>query len=423
MKFAFVTPRYGADIASGPEHACRLLAEHLSERHDVDVITTCARDPLTWQNVCSEGADRVRGVLVRRFAVNQAHDSAAFQQLSARLAGGPRGRADEDEWVRRLGPTSLGLIEHLRRHHNAYDTLVFFSLYHQTTVLGLRAAPERSVVFPYLQLSRPLRFGLWPEVLTSARAVGYLSGTERALAHQYLHAPPAHEETVGIGIDPPVQYAYPRHQQDPADEMTQPDEVDSAAPEDAPADYLAGRGVLFRRRHRLYGRFVLHGGRIEPDNGCEEMLEYFDSYAAADGDIGLVLMGVKLMKIPEQRYFRMPGVLPERERMFAYEAAEVTLAPEPDDLLATNVLESFAVGTPALVSARNAAAVDYCRQANAGLYYATRDEFVEALRLLIGDPRLRERLGENGRRYVRQHLRWDAVLGRFERLVAKTGRS
>jgi glycosyltransferase involved in cell wall biosynthesis len=119
----------------------------------------------------------------------------------------------------------------------------------------------------------------------------------------------------------------------------------------------------------------------------------------------------------------MPGVLPERERMFAYEAAEVTLAPEPDDLLATNVLESFAVGTPALVSARNAAAVDYCRQANAGLYYATRDEFVEALRLLIGDPRLRERLGENGRRYVRQHLRWDAVLGRFERLVAKTGRS
>ena len=27
MKFAFVTPRYGAEIASGIEHACRLLAE------------------------------------------------------------------------------------------------------------------------------------------------------------------------------------------------------------------------------------------------------------------------------------------------------------------------------------------------------------------------------------------------------------
>src|SRR3546814_10875141 len=47
-------------------------------------------------------------------------------------------------------------------------------------------------------------------------------------------------------------------------------------------------------RHRLYGRFVLHGGRIEPDNGCEEMLEYFDGYAASNGDVALVLMGIKL---------------------------------------------------------------------------------------------------------------------------------
>jgi hypothetical protein len=35
------------------------------------------------------------------------------------------------------------------------------------------------------------------------------------------------------------------------------------------------------------------------------------------------------------------------------------------------------------------------------------------------DARLRVRLGENGRRYVRQYHRWDAVMGRFERLVMK----
>jgi glycosyltransferase involved in cell wall biosynthesis len=31
--------------------------------------------------------------------------------------------------------------------------------------------------------------------------------------------------------------------------------------------------------------------------------------------------------------------------------------------------------------------------------------------------KLREQLGESGRQYVRQHYRWDAVLGRFERLI------
>jgi glycosyltransferase involved in cell wall biosynthesis len=424
VKFAFVTPRYGADLQTGPEHACRLLAEHLSERHDIDVLTTCGRDASTWANQYPEGADRVRGVLVRRFAISQPHDRAAFQQLSARLLSEPHGRADEQEWVRRLGPTSPALLDFLKRQYRTYDVVVFFSLYHPTTVFGINVAPERSIVFPHLQLDPRLRFGLWPDVLASARAVGYLSASERTLAHQYLRIAPPSEEIVGIGIETPVQHIYPRHQQDPADEMTETDE-DTSVPTDTGVgtEYLASRGVLFRRRHRLYGRFALHSGRIEPDNGCEEMLEYFDGYSAANGDVALVLMGIKLLKIPDAPYLRMPGVLPDRERLAAYEAADVTLAPEPDDLLGTAVLESFAVGTPTLVTVRNLAAVEHCRRAHGGLYYATRDEFIEALRTLMEDQRLRERLGENGRRYIRQHYRWDAVLGRFERLVATTKRS
>ena len=57
-------------------------------------------------------------------------------------------------------------------------------------------------------------------------------------------------------------------------------------------------------------------------------------------------------------------------------------------------------------------------KANAGLFYANREEFVETLSLLARNTRLREALGENGRNYVRQHYRWEHVLGRFERLVA-----
>src|SRR6185503_5791163 len=157
------------------------------------------------------------------------------------------------------------------------------------------------------------------------------------------------------------------------------------------------------------GPMVLYGGRIEPDNGCEEMLEYFDAYAANDGETALVLMGVKMMKVPDEPYVRHAGVLPDRERMVAYEAADVTIAPGSDDPLALSTLESLAVGTPVLASARNQAAVEHCRRANAGLYYSNRDEFVDALRLLMTKSKLREQMGENGRQYVRQYFRWDAV--------------
>ena len=83
MKLAFITPRYGADLIAGPEHACRLLAEHTGHRHDIDVLTTCARDSRTWKNEYPEGPDRVRSVRVRRFPVTERDpDPAALSRLA-----------------------------------------------------------------------------------------------------------------------------------------------------------------------------------------------------------------------------------------------------------------------------------------------------------------------------------------------------
>jgi glycosyltransferase involved in cell wall biosynthesis len=418
VRLAFVTPRYGGDILSGPEHACRLIAEHACHRHAIDVLTSCASNPRTWHNEYAEGSDRVRGVAVRRFAVNQPRDEAAFQALSARIASEGASGTDEQDWIRHVGPSSPGLIDHLKRHARNYDAVVFFSLQSATTVAGLAAIPDRSIVFPYLRLSPPLRFSVWRDLLEAAAGVGYLSSSERLLAHRFVRARPSNEEVVGIGVEPPVQQSYPRHQQNPEDEVS---DEDDDGPERAGGepDYLASRGVPFRRRHRLYGEFSLYGGRVQPDNGCEEMLEYFDGFAATTEESALVLTGVKLMSVPVAPYIRTSGVVPDRERMSAYEAAEVTFAPDPDDLLAQPVLESMAVGTPVMASARNPAAVELCRNANAGLYYGSRAEFVEGLQLLMRNAKLRERMGANGREYIRQHHRWDIVLGRLDRLLTK----
>ena len=418
MKFDFVTPRYGADISAGVEHACRLIAEHVCERHDVDVLTTCARNHSTWKNEYSEGSDRVRGVLIRRFGVSQVPDHIGFDALSQRLRTSPHSRDEELEWVRLHGPWSPGLLEYLKRANRSYDVLVFFGLWHPLTVHGVEIAPERSVLFPYLQLQPALRFDLWPDVVRSVRGLGFFSEAERRLLHSYLGVRHACEEVVGIGVDPPPQQAYPRHQQDPNDSITDEEEPGTEDESEAP-DSLQGRGIPFRRRHRLYGRFALYGGRVESDNGCEEMLEYFDTFAASDNDTTLVLMGLKMMKVPEEPYLRLAGVIPDRDRMTAYEAADVTIAPTSDDLLAQPLLESLAVGTPVLASACNAAAVEHCRRAGAGLYYRNREEFVGALTLLTSNAQLREKLGGNGRAYIRNFHRWEGVLGRFDRLISR----
>ena len=430
MKFAFITPRYGAEITHGAEHVCRLLAEQVSDRHDVDVLTTCARDAAAWKNDYPEGADRIRGVLVRRFSATGARDNDVLRNLTLRLSTNAHSRADELEWIRRTGSVSSGLVDYLKRQHRNYDALVFFSYWAGTTVHGLAVAPERSVLFPCAPLEAPLRFGIAREAFAAPVGVGYCSPTERAIVRAHLRRHPRGEEIVGVGVNAVPEAQYPRLQQDGSPSGTQPaeDEQPETLDVEEPPAHLSGRGILFRRRHRLDGRFALYGGRVDASNGTEELIEYFDSFAAKEADpsadvhrtpTALVVMGVKMMKLPSEPWLRLAGVLPDRERMVAMEAADVAIVPDPDDLVAERVLESFAVGTPVLASARNGAAVDHCRRANAGLYYANREEFVGALRAIMTNSRLREALGRNGRKYVQQHYRWDVVLARFEKLVTR----
>ena len=100
-------------------------------------------------------------------------------------------------------------------------------------------------------------------------------------------------------------------------------------------------------------------------------------------------MGVKLMPLPEEPFIRFAGRLSDQERLQALEAATVVVVPSPYESLSLLALESFAVGTPILANARSEVLVDHCRKSNAGLYYADRDEFVECLKLLVADHRLR----------------------------------
>ena len=145
MRLAFIVQRYGTEILGGSEHACRLTAERLADHHQVDVLTTCARDYITWKNEYPEGADRIRGVTVRRFATSRTRDIEAFNKYSDWIFTHSHSRHDEIEWLKQQGPWSPGLIDYLERHHQNYDVLIFFTYLYAPTVMGLRVAPSKSL--------------------------------------------------------------------------------------------------------------------------------------------------------------------------------------------------------------------------------------------------------------------------------------
>jgi glycosyltransferase involved in cell wall biosynthesis len=422
VRLAFVIQRYGADVLGGSEHLCRLVAERLAANHEVDVLTTCARDYVTWANEYPEGADRVRGVTVRRFPSAATRDLESFNQYSDWIFNNPHTRDDELNWLKQQGPWCPALIEYLKRHQQTYDVLIFFTYLYAPTVLGLDVAPQRSILVSTAHDEPAIRLEIFNDVFRKPAALCYLTESEREFVQAYFTDRPLLEDVVGVGVDLPQQQPYPRMPDRPPDDEA-PRSPSEGGDDEAPTrefpSHLTARGAVFRRRHRLYGPLVLYGGRIDPGKGCEELLQYFGEYVKAGGDATLVLMGAKLMSLPEDPSVRFAGLLSDSEKLQALEAATVVVCPSPYESLSLLALESLSVGTPVLVNARSAVLVEHATRSNAGLWYADRDEFVEALKRLVDDEPLRRALGRNGRDYVRRFYRWDVVLGKYERLFAK----
>ena len=408
MKVGFVIQRYGTEILGGSEYHCRLIAERLAARHQVEVLTTCARDYVSWANEYPEGVDRVRGVNVRRFANARTRDIQAFNQYSDWIFNNEHTRQDEMEWLKQQGPWCPALQEYLERNAQSYDVLIFFTYLYAPTVLGLKADPSRSILVPTAHDEPAIHLGIYKEVFSLPAGMAYNTDVEKRFLQQTFDIRAVADEVVGCGVDLTPLSASATH--DPDDE-----EAATYEREPLPA-HLRQRGAFFRRRHRIDGKFALYGGRIDPGKGCEELFEYFSSYVEAGGDAALFLMGTKLMPIPEEPWVRFPGVLSDQERLQALEAATVVIVPSPFESLSLLALEAFAVGTPVLANERSEVVAQHCRASNAGLYYGERDEFVAALTLLMEDERLRKAMGRNGREYVRRNYRWDIIIGKYEKL-------
>lgn len=417
MKLGFVIQRYGTEILGGSEYHCRLIAERLATRHQVEVLTTCARDYITWKNEYPDSPDRIRGVTVRRFANARTRDIESFNRYSDWIFANPHTRDDEMEWLTQQGPWCPDLLEYLRRHQQSYDAIIFFTYLYAPTALGLAVAPDRSILVPTAHNEPAIHLSIYREVFGLPAGIAYNTEVERAFLKELFPIRAVAEETVGCGVDLPQHRAYPRQA---GGGRSRPAEgADEAAEPPRPSSPLSMRGATFRRRHRLHGPFVLYGGRIEKGKGCEELIEYFSTYVQQGGEATLALMGVKLMPLPEEPFVNFAGLLSERERLQALEAATVVAVPSPYESLSLLALEAFAVGTPILANARSDVLVSHCLRSNAGLFYADRDEFTACLSLLVGDEPLRAAMGQNGRDYVRRHYRWDVILAKYERMIAR----
>ena len=382
MRLAVVVQRYGAQLNGGAELHARFASEHLARHADVEILTTCAKDYITWRNEFEPGLEEVNGLSVRRFPVSQERDPNEFGRRSERVFHKKHSIEDELRWLKSEGPTSPDLVSYIKQHKTNYDYFIFFSYRYYHAYYGIREVRNQSVLVPTAERDPALGLSIFGPTFRSVRAIMYNSFEERALIQQIATNQNVPNVVVGIGSEVPSRVHSRR----------------------------------FRQQRNFFRRFAIYVGRIDENKGCTELFNYFQRYMKV-GQLDLVLIGNPVMAVPSHPRIHHLGFVSDEEKFNAMAAADLLIMPSYFESLSMVTLEAWALGLPTLVNGHCDVLRGQVVRANAGLYYANYQEFLESLRLLEKNRPLRQKLGTNGRAYYRRHYTWPVIEKKYRDML------
>jgi glycosyltransferase involved in cell wall biosynthesis len=389
VNLAVVVQRYGADINGGAELHARYIAERLARHASVEVLTTCARDYVTWRNELDAGLEVVHGIPVHRFPVRRERDVDDFGRRSQKVFERPHSFAAELAWLDSEGPTSPALIRHLGAEPDRYDYLIFFSYRYYHAYHGIRLFGSKALLVPTAERDPTIGLAMFGPVFRGVRALMYNSFEERDLIQRIAGNIKVPGVVVGVGSE-------------------------------LPARVEPGR---FRQKFGVKGPFAIYVGRIDENKGCRQLFDFFQRYASTEpGGPSLVLVGSAILPVPDHPRIRHLGFLADEDKFDGIAAADVLIMPSMFESLSMVTNEAWGLGRPVLANARCDVLKGQCLRSNAGLYYEDYEEFAESLRLLSGDRRLNEALGRNGRSYFGRHYTWAVIERKYLDMLDRLGR-
>jgi glycosyltransferase involved in cell wall biosynthesis len=173
-----------------------------------------------------------------------------------------------------------------------------------------------------------------------------------------------------------------------------------------------------RARHRVWGRYVLFTGTIEPRKNLPRLL---DAFARLDRpDVQLVLAGpqgwnedLSRRMAPIRERVAAVGFLAPDELRALYAGADVVCYPSIEEGFGLPVLEAMVQGA-AVVTSSTTATAEVGGDAAVLVEPTDVAAITDALRALLDDPDRRARLGAAGRRRAAEVFPWSATAAALE---------
>jgi glycosyltransferase involved in cell wall biosynthesis len=372
-------------VNGGAEFHCRLVAEHLSKYCDVEVITTCAIDYMTWKNEYQPGIEVLNGVCVRRFPVDYERDVSKFGKFSEKIFGNTHTYEEEIEWMKLQGPYSTKLLNYIKNNKDNYTYFIFFTYLYCTTFFGLPLVKEKALLVPTAHDEPPIYLSIFKSLFKDPRRFICNTEEEKNFIISRFQVGNIPSDIVGVGIDIPGN-------------------IDEAS---------------FVQKYKV-DNFIIYVGRIEESKGCEELFDYFIRYKKEKkSSIKLVLLGKPIMKVPKHPDILPLGFVSEQEKFNGIKAAKLLIMPSKFESLSMVLLEAWLCNTAVLVNGKCDVLKGQSIRGNAGLYYENYDEFEGCMDFLISNNEVRNILGKNGMKFVLQNYSWESIEKKYVSILQK----
>ena len=378
LKLAIVVQRYGNEINGGAEFHARLVAEELAKYYQVEVLTTCALDYVTWGNHYKQGVEDINGITVRRFKVRKERSPERFGRIQEYIFNNPHEPEDELKWLKEEGPYSPRMMRFIKSKQKHYDYFIFFSYRYYHSYHGINMLPQKSILVPTAEEDPVVDLMIFKKFFCKPRAYMYNSYEEMEMINNVSHNESVPHVVVGVGTE-------------------LPDEKDIQA-------------ERFRNKFGIKDPFILYIGRIDENKGSHILFKYFQKYKDKyPSDLKLVLMGKNIIPIPDREDIISLGFVSNEEKFDGLAACDVMVNPSLYESLSMIILEAWAVGKPVLVNGDVPVLKGQSKRSNAGLWYHSYKDFEGALELLRSDAKLREAMGKSGSRYFYNNYTWEVI--------------
>lgn len=384
-KIAFVCQRYGLEVNGGAELHCRQLAERLNEYYDVEVLTTCAIDYITWENEYQPGEEMINEVLVRRFPTDFPRDIKMFGALSNEVFSNKmHSSKQEDEWLRAQGPVSSSMMAFIKENYQEYQAVIFMTYLYYPTAVGILIDIPNKLLIPTAHDEPPVYLRHYKKVFKAPKGIIYNTIEEQRFIQKKFDNANIPSIICGVGVDAPDPETLPS------------------------AEACFG----------IKGDYITYVGRIDESKGCKELFRYFREYKRKHpGELKLVLAGKAVMDIPRDPDIISLGFVSDEEKFALMRDAKCLVLASEFESLSMVVLESMIMGRPVLVNGKCMVLRGHCTKSNAGLYFENYAEFEGTLSYLLSHPEQYEQMRENGKKYVQQNYDWNVILEKIRGMI------